>query len=64
MPTSLSRFEAVTTANAVAQAMSAVYANILEIAATDVFANVGGFTLFLPLAASRPSHFQTAGCSK
>ena len=44
-PTSLSRFEAVTTANATAQAMSASYANILEIAATDVFANVGGFTI-------------------
>ena len=44
VPTSLSRFEAVTTANAVAQAMSATYANILEIAAADVFANVGGFT--------------------
>ena len=45
MPTSLSRFEAVTTANAVAQAMSAAYANILEIAPTDVFANVGGFVI-------------------
>ena len=44
-PTSLSRFEANTTANTVAQAMSAVYANILEIAATDIFANVGGFTV-------------------
>ena len=44
-PTSLSRFEAHTTPNSVAQALSAAYANILEIAATDVFANVGGFTI-------------------
>ena len=44
-PTSLSRFEAVTTANTTAQALSATYADILEIAATDIFANVGGFTV-------------------
>ena len=45
VPTSLSRFESHTTANAVAQALSAAYADVLEIAATDVFANVGGFTI-------------------
>ena len=28
-----------------AQALSAVYADVLEIAPTDVFANVGGFTI-------------------
>ena len=41
----LSRFEAVTTANTTAQAMSTAYADILEIADADVFANVGGFTV-------------------
>ena len=44
-PTSLSRFAAVTTANTTAQALSATYANILEFATTDIFANVGGFTV-------------------
>ena len=44
-PTSLSRFEAVTTVNTAAQALSAAYADILEIATTDIFANVGGFTV-------------------
>ena len=43
-PQALSRFEAVTTANTTAQALAAAYADILEIAATDVFANVGAFT--------------------
>ena len=43
-PQALSRFAAVTTANTTAQALSATYANILEIAATDVFVNVGAFT--------------------
>ena len=41
----LSRFEAVTTANTTAQALSATYADILEIATTDIFANVGAFTV-------------------
>ena len=41
----LSRFEALTTANTTAQAMSTIYADILEIATTDIFANVGGFTV-------------------
>ena len=40
----LSRFEAVTTVNTTAQALSTTYADILEIAATDVFANEGTFT--------------------
>ena len=44
-PTSLSRFAAVTTANTTAQALSATYANILEFATTDIFANVGAFTV-------------------
>ena len=44
-PQALSRFEAVTTANTTAQALSATYADILEIATTDIFANVGGFTV-------------------
>ena len=41
----LSRFEANTTANTTAQALAVAYADILEIAATDVFANIGGFTV-------------------
>ena len=41
----LSRFEAVTTANTTAQALSTTYADILEIATTDIFDNVGGFTV-------------------
>ena len=44
-PQALSRFEAVTTANTTAQALSATYADILEIATTDIFANVGAFTV-------------------
>ena len=44
-PQTLSRFEAVTTANTTAQALSATYADILEIATTDIFANVGAFTV-------------------
>ena len=41
----LSRFGAHTTANTTAQALSTAYADILEIAATDIFANVGAFTV-------------------
>ena len=44
-PQTLSRFEAVTTANTTAQALSATYANIIEIATTDIFANEGTFTV-------------------
>ena len=44
-PQALSRFEAVTTVNATAQALSATYADILEIADANIFANVGAFTV-------------------
>ena len=40
----LSRFEATSTANTTAQALSATYADIIEIADADVFANEGVFT--------------------
>ena len=44
-PQLLSRFIAKTTANTTAQALSTAYADILEIADTDVIENVGGFIL-------------------
>ena len=62
-PTSLSRFEAKTTANTVAQGMSTAYANILEIAATDVFSNVGGFT-FATVAGITTITFPNSGLFK
>ena len=42
-PQALSRFEAVTTANTTAQALSTTYADVIEIDDADVFANVGTF---------------------